>query len=64
MGANKYLPIEVKYKEQIDDAELKTVKNFCERLKCSTGIVVTKNGMTLEQETGFLYAASVFPAVV
>lgn len=42
VGADKYLPIEVKYKEQIDDAELRTLKNFCEKLKCSSGIVVTK----------------------
>ena len=42
VGASKYIPIEVKYKENIDDIELRTIKNFCERLKCSTGIVVTK----------------------
>lgn len=43
LGAGKYLPLEVKYKEKIDGAELKTIKNFCERLKCSAGIVVTKS---------------------
>jgi len=42
-GAGKYLPVEVKYKEDVGNAELRTIRNFCERLKCSTGIVVTKN---------------------
>jgi len=42
-GAGKYLPVEVKYKEDIDSAGLNTIRNFCERLRCSTGIVVTKN---------------------
>ena len=42
VGAGRYLPVEVKYKEQVDDSELRTIRNFCERLKCSTGIVVTK----------------------
>ena len=42
-GARKYLPVEVKYKEDIGTAELKTLRNFCARLKRSTGIVVTKN---------------------
>ncbi len=41
-GAGKYLPVEVKYKEQIKAVELRTIRNFCERLKCPTGIVVTK----------------------
>ena len=42
-GAGKYLPVEVKYKGNIGAAELKTLRNFCARLRCSTGIVVTKN---------------------
>lgn len=42
LGAGRYLPIDVKYKERIDGGELRTISNFCERLKCSTGIVVTK----------------------
>lgn len=42
IGAANYLPIEVKYKERIQDVELRAIKNICGRLKCSTGIVVTK----------------------
>ncbi|MEK6726986.1 MAG: ATP-binding protein [Deltaproteobacteria bacterium] len=43
LGAGKYLPIEVKYKETIRDTELRTIKNFCKRLNCPFGIVVSKN---------------------
>ncbi len=43
LGAGKYLPLEVKYKERIDEGELRTIRKFCERLKCSAGIVVTKS---------------------
>ena len=42
LGASNYMPIEVKYKEQVQDIELRTIKNFCKSLNCSTGIVVTK----------------------
>lgn len=42
VGAGSYLPIEVKYKEQINDSELRTIRNFCERINCPRGIVVTK----------------------
>lgn len=42
VGAGRYLPVEVKYKEQIDNVEARTIRNFCERLECSTGIFVTK----------------------
>lgn len=43
VGASRYLAVEVKYKEKVADSELRTIKNFCERFKCLTGIVVTKN---------------------
>lgn len=42
IGARKYLPIESKYKESIDDRELKNIENFCSHYKCPPGIVVTK----------------------
>lgn len=42
IGAANYLPIEVKYKEYVQDVELRTIRNICGHLKCSTGIVVTK----------------------
>lgn len=43
LGAGKYLPLEVKYQERIHDSELRTIRNFCDRLsKSPTGIVVTK----------------------
>ena len=42
MGAMSYLPVEVKYKENIKDNELRSIKNFCGRFKCPRGIVVTK----------------------
>ena len=42
LGANQYLPIEVKYRERIKDSELNVIKNFCKRFKGPQGIVVTK----------------------
>lgn len=42
-GAGKYLPIEVKFREGINGVMLKSIRSFCDRLKCSTGIVVTKD---------------------
>jgi predicted AAA+ superfamily ATPase len=42
IGARNYLPVEVKYKENVEEPELRTIKNFCERFKCTRGIVVTK----------------------
>ena len=42
-ASQQYLPVEVKYRETIKDAELKTVKLFCKRFKTSRAIIVTKN---------------------
>lgn len=42
LGAKRYLPVEVKYRDRIDLHELRTISNFCERLKCPAGLVVTK----------------------
>ena len=41
-GAGTYVPFEVKYKENIENAELRTLRNVCDKLKCSKGIVITK----------------------
>jgi len=42
LRAGKYLPIEVKFKEQVQDIELRAIRNFCGRFNCPPGIVVTK----------------------
>lgn len=55
LGASNYMPIEVKYKEQVQDIELRTIKNFCKRLKCSTGIVVTKKWDDFGKKEDLIY---------
>ncbi|MBI5747343.1 MAG: ATP-binding protein [Nitrospirae bacterium] len=54
-GAGRYLPIEVKYKEQIQNVELRAIKNFCGRLKCPTGMVVTKLWDNFGKRNNFFY---------
>lgn len=41
-GAGKYLPIEVKFRENIKNTELNAIRNFSRRFK-TNGIVVSKN---------------------
>lgn len=55
IGAGNYLPVEVKYKEKIESTELRTMRNFCGRLKCSTGIVVTKNWDDFGRKNSLFY---------
>ncbi|MBI2470368.1 MAG: ATP-binding protein [Planctomycetes bacterium] len=55
LGASNYMPIEVKYKEQVQDIELRTIKNFCKRIKCSTGIVVTKKWDAFGKKEDLIY---------
>jgi uncharacterized protein len=42
-GAGKYIPIEVKYRDRVDKADFRTIRNFCTTYKCGQGIIVTKN---------------------
>ncbi len=42
VGAGNYLAVEVKYKENVDERELRTIKKFCDKNN-STGIIITKN---------------------
>ncbi len=43
LAAGRYLPIEVKYRTEVDRSELRTLERFCAQYKCATGIVVTRN---------------------
>ncbi len=55
MGAGAYLPIEVKYRENFKDSELKKIRNFCKRFRCPTGIVVTKKWADFGPKDGLFY---------
>ena len=55
MAAGVFLPVESKYKETIDDAELKTIRNFCSRFQCATGIVVTKKWEQFGRKENLFY---------
>lgn len=55
VGASRYLPIEVKYRETINEGELRTITNFCRRFSCSTGIVVTKRWEDFGQRNGLFF---------
>jgi len=41
-GADAYLPVEVKYRNNFDQTELKEIRKFCGRFRSHTGIIVTK----------------------
>lgn len=43
LAAGRYLPIEVKYKTEVNRLELRTLERFCTQHKCATCIVVTRN---------------------
>jgi hypothetical protein len=55
LGAGRYLPIEVKYKTEINRSELKTLERFCKHYKCSTGIVVTKKWEDFGKKEDFFH---------
>ncbi|GAB4484630.1 MAG: hypothetical protein OHK006_09360 [Thermodesulfovibrionales bacterium] len=54
-GTGAFLPIEVKYKEKVDNAELRTIRNVCAKLKCTRGIVVTKRWEDFGGKDNLLY---------
>jgi len=53
--ASNYLPIEVKYRENIQDTELRTITNFCKRFKLEHAIVVTKKWSDYRKVNNLLY---------
>lgn len=42
VGPGKYLPVEVKYQEEIRESDCRAVRNFQRRFSSMTGIIVTK----------------------
>ncbi|PKM92211.1 MAG: hypothetical protein CVU81_01740 [Euryarchaeota archaeon HGW-Euryarchaeota-1] len=40
---NKILPIEVKYRENILEKDLKHIVSFCKKFKCQSALLITKN---------------------
>lgn len=55
MGAGNYLPIEVKYKENVPEGELRPIRNFCGRFRCATGIVVTRKWDDFGKQDNLFY---------
>lgn len=55
IGAGNYLPVEVKYKEKVEESEMRTIKNFCGRFKCTRGIVVTKRWTDFGKRDNLFY---------
>lgn len=42
-GAKTYVPVEVKYQNNISASDLKACVSFCKKYRCGTAIIVTKN---------------------
>jgi len=52
----KPLPIEIKYRQSIENTDLKGLKNFIEKFKPKISIVVTKNLLEMKNSTVFVPA--------
>jgi len=53
LGGKRYLPVEVKYREEIDDVA--SIKHFIEKYNQKFGIVVTKNFIQNKEENKLLF---------
>ncbi len=55
LGSRKFLPLEVKYRESIEDKDLSALLSFCEKFNIHQGVVVTKNREPFGKQGNLFY---------
>jgi predicted AAA+ superfamily ATPase len=53
LGSNRYVPVEVKYREKVEDVEL--IKHFINKYNQNFGIVVTKDFESFNKDTKLIF---------